>query len=101
IRLNGPEFFCEKTSSNRGPCHSAMRHGFAGGRIQYVSGFLSQLIIRAGPDEAVFERQEWRGPRCKSQRYPPAWRLATDIGFRVARRSEPLHLGARRLGWDL
>src|SRR5579864_5666682 len=100
IRLNGSRRVCEKTDPDRGPRHSAVRHGFAGGRFQYVSGFLSQPFVCPGPDEQVLERQKWSRPCGATHHNSAARQLAAYIRLRAAPRSKSLDLGTSRMAWE-
>lgn len=104
VGLNGSKWVCEKTGPHGCPRHSSVRHGFAGGRLQYVSGFLSQSFVCVGPDEQVLEQQEWSrlcGAACRNS---AARRWAADIRLHTAPGSKSLDLGGSRLaresaGW--
>jgi len=101
IAGNGTRLACEETVPNSGKSHSAVRHGFAGRGLQYVPGLFSEPAGCAGPDEQVPEWKE-RSGACGAAFCDSAPRqLAAHIRFPAAPRSEPLGLGASRLGWDI
>src|SRR5579864_6380744 len=100
IGLNGSRWACEKTGPDCGPCHSPVRHGFAGGRFQHVSGFLSQPFVCTGPDEQVLERQEWSRSYGATHRNSAARQLAAYIRLCAAPGSKSLDLGTARLAWE-
>jgi hypothetical protein len=98
---DGASLDCEETVPNPRESHSTMRHGFAGRRLQHVSRIFSNPIGSFGAHEQLLEGEEWPGTGGAVVRHPAPRELATRVRLPRAAGSEPLELGAARLGRDV